>query len=60
MHYYVEGSNHTKCPYATGDFPKDNYGPHCPGNSNPCCLPMTTARWVEALEATKRWGMQVR
>ena len=51
VHYYVEGSNHTKCPYGT---------PHsCPGNSRPCCLPLTMDRWTEALEATHRWGMQV-
>ena len=51
VHYYVPGSNHTKCPYATSR--------RCPGNSKPCCLPMTMARWKEALEFTHRAGIQV-
>ena len=52
VHYYVPGSNHTRCPYA----------PHkqrCPGNSIPCCLPMTVERWREALEFAHRNGLQI-
>ena len=55
VHYYVPGSNFTKCPYAPGTFG----GPNCPGNSIPCCLPLTMDRWNEALEAAHRWGMRV-
>jgi hypothetical protein len=55
VHYYVPGSNHTKCPYAPGSF----HGPNCPGNSIPCCLPLTMARWQEALEFAHKHGLQV-
>ena len=55
VHYYVPGSNHTKCPYAPGSF----HGPRCPGNSIPCCLPLTMERWQEALTFAHRNGMQV-
>jgi hypothetical protein len=62
-HYYVPGSNHTRCPYAKGIFSGPSCppaaAPCCPGNSYPCCLPLTMARWKEALEAAHRWGMQV-
>ena len=51
VHYYVPGSNHTKCPYPTER--------RCPGNSKPCCLPLTMARWQEALEFAHRSGMRV-
>lgn len=51
VHYYVPGANHTKCPYATKR--------RCPGNSIPCCLPLTMARWTEALEFAHRSGLQV-
>ena len=51
VHYYVPGSNHTKCPYTT---PRT-----CPGNSKPCCLPLTMSRWKEALEFAHRAGMRV-
>ena len=56
VRYYVPGSNESKpCPYKKGWF----HGPHCPGNSLPCCLPLTMERWSEALEAAHRWGMRV-
>jgi hypothetical protein len=55
VHYYVPGENYTKCPYAKGE----DGGPNCPGNSRPCCLPLTMERWTEALEAAHRWGMRV-
>ena len=52
VHYYVPGANFTQCPYKKGEF-------HCPGNSVPCCLPLTMQRWTEALDAAHRWGMRV-
>ena len=51
VHYYVPGSNHTVCPYKTKK--------SCPGNSIPCCLPLTMPRWKEALEFAHRAGMRV-
>jgi hypothetical protein len=51
VHYYVPGSNHTRCPYATKRY--------CPKKSVPCCLPLTMERWKEALEFAHRAGMRV-
>ena len=59
VHYYVEGSNHTKCFPGGPQWDANASKRTCPGNSVPCCLPLTMGRWVEALEAVHRWGMQV-
>jgi hypothetical protein len=53
VHYYIPGSNHTTCPLPT------TKQRSCPGNSIPCCLPLTMARWKEVLEFTHRAGMRV-
>ena len=52
VHYYVPGSNHTKCTPVL-------VNRTCPGNVGGCCQPLTMERWTEALDATHRWGMQV-
>ena len=41
VHYYVPGTNYTQCPY------KHVSRKYC--HSYPCCLPLTMARWKEAL-----------
>eukprot|EP01052_Picozoa_sp_SAG31_P027090 SAG31_NODE_2507_length_5590_cov_2.037880_2_plen_258_part_00 len=53
VHYYVPGSNHTRCPLPA------TKQRSCPSNSIPCCLPLTMARWKEVLEFTHRAGMRV-
>ena len=46
VHYEVEGTNYTRCPYPN----ITTAGQECPSNSFPCCLPLPMARWKEVLE----------
>ena len=55
LHYEVEGSNYTRCPYPN----ITTAGQECPGNSFPCCLPLPMARWKEVLEFAHDVGMKV-
>ena len=51
VHYYVPGTNYTRCPY------KNVSRKYC--HSWPCCLPLTMQRWKEALAWAYRNGIQV-
>ena len=55
VHYQVEGTNYTRCPFKN----MTSAGQECPGNSFPCCLPMPVARWREALQFGHDIGMQI-
>lgn len=55
VHYEVPGTNYTRCPYQ--NITKVGYD--CPGNSFPCCLPMSMERWTEALEFAGTVGMKI-
>ena len=52
VHYYVPGTNYTRCPYTPSN-------QKCPGNSLPCCLPLTMERWREALEWAHSNGLRI-
>eukprot|EP00039_Didymoeca_costata_P009823 m.131086 g.131086 ORF g.131086 m.131086 type:complete len:643 (-) comp14613_c0_seq6:48-1976(-) len=55
VHYYVPGTNYTKCPYPNMTKP----GAECPGNSFPCCLPLEMSRWKELLLFARDVGVKV-
>jgi hypothetical protein len=55
VQYYVPGaeSTHPICPYQnqTGNLTRKS----CPGNSFPCCLPLSMDRWTEALKFVRHY-----
>jgi hypothetical protein len=50
VHYYVPGTNYTRCPY------KNVSHKYC--HSYPCCLPLTMQRWKEGLVWAHRNGLR--
>ena len=55
IQYVVPGTNYTRCPYHNITKP----GAECPGNSFPCCLPLSVDRWHEVLEFAHAVGIRV-
>ena len=51
VHYYVPGTNYTRCPYANVS--------RTTCHSYPCCLPLTMQRWKEALVWAHKNGVRV-